>query len=869
MAMAAAGWRPRGVGASFAAGRRIRRIAANGRTRCVVAEAGGKPGATGPAGPGAAGAPAGGAAATSGSEATARPVRLSALRPLLLLTLAIVLLVGGIVTAFLRKPKADASGPLQVAREQVGQSKFKDAIETINGRVLPLAAAKRATPAQESEALRLRAHSIFRAQQLAGEDLAANHESVIDDYTRSEELSGSLTSTEVFELAWSLAATGKLEAAAKRAKAMPDSERPLRHELVRRIVERDLARSGPRSTLAMDLLSEFLAEPALDEADRSWAIARQAELQLADGHPDEAIDRLLRELQRVHGAPRVRRAELHVLLGRAYKQSGQNAVALKQLETAEELLEASDPMRAEVGVLAGQILKDAGGEKRDEAKDRFSAVMADFGKSRAYLSAQFGLAEVLATQERDDEALELFEHVVGDVSRGEVRVDVTPAAVRAALMVHAADREQAGRFSDALRYATLAERIDPPGKAPPEVLRAIAGAKKKEARRVLGANAGAHGEGIEDLNEVDRREVKRLLLSAGRYFRDHSRTVSDPVRYAESLWEAADAFDNGGEHEEAAKAFSDYVETTTDNDPRRPEAKFRLGQVLQAMRQYAAAADRYRDLLAHRSAGGSWAVRSIVPLAQCLLHDLDEANDKEAEDLLLSAVDGTELGPEASEFRLGLIELGRLLYETKRYEEAIRRLTEAIERFPGDREVDTLRYRLADSYRLSAAKLAQEVSGSEGAISETERQEREAAKRERLRRAIDVFAQVRQALDAREADSLSELERVQLRNTMFYLGDCEYDLGEFQAAINDYDAARQRYPNEPASLVAMVQIVNAYVQQGEWGKARTANEAAKRHLAKLPPEVWSSPDMPMERKHWERWLNSSDLLEQRASAAEN
>jgi tetratricopeptide (TPR) repeat protein len=259
-------------------------------------------------------------------------------------------------------------------------------------------------------------------------------------------------------------------------------------------------------------------------------------------------------------------------------------------------------------------------------------------------------------------------------------------------------------------------------------------------------------------------------------------------------------------------------------------------------------------------------VRSIVPLAQCLLHDTDPANDKEAEQLLLSAVDGSELAPEAPEFRAGLIELGRLFYETKRYDEAIRRVTEAIERFPADREIDALRYRQADAYRLSAAMLEQQVEGRDGAMAETERQEKEAARRDRLRRAVDAYEQVRQSLEARDQATLSELDRVQLRNTMFYLGDCPYDLGDFTTAINNYDAARQRYPSEPASLVAMVQIVNAYVEQHEWAKARTANESAKRHLARLPADVWSSPDMPMERKHWERWLNSSTLLEQHSQA---
>lgn len=798
---------------------------------------------------------------------------MAALRPVAMLALAGTLLVGGVVAAFVRRPRASPDVPLRTARQLIDKNQFKEAADLLNAKMEPLIAAHKASAEQEREMLRLRGHAIFQGQQAGGQDLAANHRSVIDDYSRLEQIGGTLNPLESYELAWSLASVGDLEKAAKRARAIPEADRGIRHQLVRRIVERDLARTDRSPSLALDLLADLLAEPSLDEADRSWGVARQAELQLTDGHADEAIDRMLRELQRVQNAPGPQRAELHALLGRAYVQTSQPENALKQLEKAESLLEPTDPLRGEVGVMIGRILKDIGGSeeaagKHGSAKERFTQVMSDFGKSRAFLSAQFGLGEALAKEKKDEEALDQFERVVTEVARGETRRDVTPDSVRGAIMLYGEDRAQGGDFAGALRYALLAEQIYPTGKAPPEVLRAIAAAKKKQAQKLLGAALAARPgqSGIRDLGAVEREEVKRLLLSAGKYYREHARMVSDPGRYAESLWEAADAVDLGGDLEEARKAFSDYVETATDNDPRRPEAKFRLAQVLQAAQQYASAADRYRELLAGRAAGGPWAVRSIVPLAQCLLHDTDPANDKEAEQLLLSAVDGTELGPEADEFRAGLIELGRLLYETKRYDEAIRRVTEAIERYPGDRAMDALRYRQADGYRLSAATLEQQIAGGDGAVTETERQEKDAARKDRLRRAIDAYEQVRQSLDTRDQATLSDLERVQLRNTMFYLGDCAYDLGDYTTAINSYDAARQRYPSEPASLVAMVQIVNAYVEQHEWAKARTANEGAKRHLGRLPADVWSSPDMPMERKHWERWLNSSALLEQHTQA---
>ncbi len=103
-------------------------------------------------------------------------------------------------------------------------------------------------------------------------------------------------------------------------------------------------------------------------------------------------------------------------------------------------------------------------------------------------------------------------------------------------------------------------------------------------------------------------------------------------------------------------------------------------------------------------------------------------------------------------------------------------------------------------------------------------------------------------------------ESIALRNAYFYLGDSAFDLGAYDDAIKYYDRARDRYVSDPASLVAMVQIVNAYIATGQIGRARTANERARRFYETIPDETWDDPTLPMDRSDWERWLNSSAVL---------
>ena len=120
-------------------------------------------------------------------------------------------------------------------------------------------------------------------------------------------------------------------------------------------------------------------------------------------------------------------------------------------------------------------------------------------------------------------------------------------------------------------------------------------------------------------------------------------------------------------------------------------------------------------------------------------------------------------------------------------------------------------------------------------------------------------------MDPRE---LTGVDREYLRNAYFYIGAAAFDLGDFSAAIAHYNTARERFPKDPSSLVAMIQIVHAHLEQGQLQSARTANERAKRFYESLPPEVWDNPSLPMRRSDWERWLDLSARLDGRADAGD-
>ncbi|MBL0921116.1 MAG: hypothetical protein IBJ10_03190, partial [Phycisphaerales bacterium] len=207
-----------------------------------------------------------------------------------------------------------------------------------------------------------------------------------------------------------------------------------------------------------------------------------------------------------------------------------------------------------------------------------------------------------------------------------------------------------------------------------------------------------------------------------------------------------------------------------------------------------------------------------------------------------------------------------LYYRSARYPQAIERLTESLDRFPSANDAQMIRYMLADAMRLSAAQIAATLVQ---AMPQAQRQELNALRDQRLRAALDLYQSICESSAERDLRRMTELDRIALRNAYFYRADCAFDLGQYERAIDDYDAAANRYSDDAASLVAMIQIVNAYTKMGLWAEAQTANERARQRFRELPESAFARADLPLERRHWERWLDSATELAQQTDKPEN
>jgi tetratricopeptide (TPR) repeat protein len=816
------------------------------------------------------------------------------------LLIAGALLTGGIVALLRGAPEPDLDALIGRAESHIDAQQYRTALEELNKNVRPWYDGGSLSPEQMRRFHLLRARAVYMGQKDVGIDLPENARTVADEYRIAARDTPLDNPRDIYFLADAHVTLGLYERALELARTLPVAERERPDptagglaRIYRRIIERQVRDPQATGDVALRLLAEFLRDAAANPTDRAWALSRQTQILIRQGSHEAAIARLLRSMPAL--MPELEPGdlgELHLLLGRAYIETGAIAEAGRQLSAAVQCLLDTDERWARAMILLARVEEATGlppEDARAEARQKYLSVLARFDGSEERLSALLGLGEVEAALGDYQASLAAYSRLVDSMMDGAAHPEVTGEVVTASVLARWRGLFDLRDIETALGFALLAERLGRhvPGRedtraaaASPEVLLALARTHRALADQPLAIQASDPREirsrRIAELDGATRQSIRANLTTAGRYYKMYADAigVSDNAAFGESLWAAAESFDHAGDLDASIPLFADYVRFFP-GDPRRAEARFNLARSYQARGDYALAAEHFRSIIvdgrtlaAPRGTGregeaqeitgvGPYADLSVVPLAQVLLLDADPANDAEAESLLNEVVAGRIGGATTPQFRDGLIQLGLLMQRRGNHAGAIQRLEEAVTRFPAYSAVESVRFSLAEAHRQDAAAIRRTLAE---AMPEHRRHMLEQTRFERLRRAESLYEQVRQALESRDSSRRTRLENVQLRNSYFHLGDCAFELGEYGVAIQRYDAARERFPGEPAALVAMVQIVNAYVELGDLQRALTANERARRFYQTIPQSAWNDTDLPMNQEDWQRWLDSMTVL---------
>lgn len=770
------------------------------------------------------------------------------------LILGAALLIAGLATVRKTREGPDFDGALRDVRALIEATRFDEALAHLNNVIRPRLDEPEATREVQGRFHALRADALYFAQ--AARDIADNRnfDAIANEYRLAQQALGELTPERESRFVEALIALGRIDEAADRALAFPQKRADLRRELLKKIVAANLSAADVRYDLTLRLLTTLAAEPEATESDRLWVTTRLATLMLEAGYPAQALERLLREAQRFKNLEGETGAHLLVLLGRAYYDLGRFTDAAEQFERAAGILSESDPARAEAIAYLGRSLQALG--KTAEARDQFAHVVSAHPHNLVAPLALLGLAETESLLGGFDSSIKAYSDLVDRIRAGDVperRISIE--SVVHSLLDRAADRSERSDWPNALAFAQLAERLFVDKPPPPAALLAVAQARRAIADDLLRSQGAdpTNPHAMSRLDPVTRAEARAHYADAADHFLRHARAVilADNDAFADSLWAAGETYDLAGDVDHAIDVFGEYLRAKPD-DPREPMALYRLGQLHEARGDLAVAENFFATLIDKHPASAE-GTRALGALARVRLRDADPDNDAVAEQLLRRAVSGDVIEPDSSDYRDALLELGALLLRTGRYEEAIERLTEALARYPDDSEIVSMRFQLAEAARRSADQMAQKLSE---AMPDSQRQSLETLRTQRLTQAMSLYEQVRSTLEQRDPDGRTDLETARLRNAYFYRADCAFDLGDYETAIRLYDAAAQRYARDPASLIAMAQIVAAYLAEGNVQAARTAQERARSRFLELPEEAFDDASLPAGRAFWEQWLRS-------------
>ena len=712
----------------------------------------------------------------------------------------------------------------------------------------------------------------WRGIQHSGGD-SARWTALRDSYVQAKRAVQALTPEMIERLGRAHEALGEVDEAISQYQLASREDPARAGRLGRRIIELSTPGRAVSDDELLDQLEAYLQNTDLADGEYAWAVGRLVGLLIDRGELERA--RLIVDRQQTTVASETARRELKYQLARVLKTLGLTDQAADQLDL---LIDAIDPesdtgdLAARARLLQGQLIWR---DNPQEAAKVLEAVVSSHPDDPMSAAAMLTLAQAYGALRLQEESLERYELAIKLFRRHRDDTYVNLADIRQAMSDSRSALEAAGRPEMALRFLQ-AERavfdMDNSAVSVPQWLGLLK--RLADVRLAMAAKANlalTAGQTDPDQRAALRRQHLENLRLAGELFMERATMAAkdhDEI-YGQSLWQAAEAFDQAGLRALTIDTLKTFVNARP-ADPRVPETRFKLGQALQLAKRFDEAIAVYRANLTHGIPAGRHpqALAGLIPLAQCYIFKGQEFYP-EAEKVLLGITDDSEVVTAKSEiYRDALYLLGDLYHDQGKWRAARLKLDEAIQRDPGQwiplSELDPqgLRkryflathsmYRLASCYRQSAREAATEAAEAEDLA---RRAELTRAKTDQLVRADQLYQGVIERLEACEGqlDALNEAYR---RNSYFRRGDCMFELRRYRDAIERYEQGVFHFTRDPAVLGALVAIANCHYALGEEDKARSAMKRSRVLLDEIDPKDLDNEGLLSSRESWRSYLDT-------------
>ena len=337
---------------------------------------------------------------------------------------------------------------------------------------------------------------------------------------------------------------------------------------------------------------------------------------------------------------------------------------------------------------------------------------------------------------------------------------------------------------------------------------------------------------------------KQLRLAGDAYARlAQLRIVTE--FYTDDLWQSSQCYMKGHDFIHAVKVLQEYL--NNGSRQRHPQALVDLGEAQLNLGRMDGALAAFEECIEfHPRDAAAYRARLIASQAHA------EKGEMEQAEALLDANLNGHLAPDSIEWRDSLFALGRLYHRQGRYEDAAKRLEEAVRRYPDCDQTLPAYYLLAECYRAHAAILRKQVDED---LVDSVKRTNLLRVHKHLTKAGEYYAFVQQSLNERqESQQLTEVERKTLRNCYFAVGATWFDLGDYDNAIRSYTAASTRYQNSPEALEAYVQIARAFQRSSNPQEARATVRRAEEVLKRLESQDDFFQSTNLDAQQWQELL---------------
>ncbi|MEK6644955.1 MAG: tetratricopeptide repeat protein [Planctomycetota bacterium] len=622
--------------------------------------------------------------------------------------------------------------------------------------------------------------------------------------------------------------------------------------LRRRLVEIQLVTpksAGALSSDSVTLIDQMLASESASPVNYAWALELDIERLLDAGDVTTALVRVDQARKRLAGTEE--------LLGVTYlealcrRQAGTFAEAEAILRSLRDEWKPRDELWAKAGWLLGRVQQEVG--RPEAALAVHDEVLKTFRNGKVYSQCRLGRAECLAALNRYEEAYDLFVELLepGETEHKDRVID--PVALRTSIGAIGDSLLSRNSPDLGIKYLELAlKHTDESDRTTRTFLTTrLASALMQKAREAPDSSP----------DEVTRKQALRAR-SAEMHLSLYALLESDEENAVHAFERAVAELDAAGMRDRLIEVLDRYASTKVAGQW-RSTALYELGRACQAAHRYTDAISAYQDLIQTYPRMPD-ALRSMVPLAECLLVVGSEAKDGAAvlrqkgvallESIVKDRGKQQVFAPTASEYREALYQLAEFHSRmatgemSDHVETAVAYWEDWLALFPEDARRTHAEFMLGDGYRRSAQLVGKSADAQ--TVESLQKSHRDEAAR-RFNQAQVHYERVIDELAAVDASRLSPRDDRYLRASYLYRADCLFDLGRYAEAQSAYSETAWRYENLPTAVMASVQAAHCQQRLGKSVEAGAALSRARWLLAKIPAGAFEAEFGQPTKVEWQ------------------